>query len=153
MSSNNINTTRAQTVMAFDYGLRHIGVAVGQSVTATAAPLETVSVCNGKPDWARIQTLLESWQPDAAVVGEPLNMDGTEQAMTAAARRFGRQLNGRFGLTVHHADERLSSVEARAQLAERGQIGRADHPYAAQIILETWLQERANALAANDTSA
>jgi putative holliday junction resolvase len=136
-----VSKAAAQTVLGFDYGSRYIGIAVGQSVTATAAALETVQVRNGKPDWLRIQKLLEEWQPDAVVVGEPLNMDGTEQAMTVAARRFARQLHGRFGVPVHHVDERLSSVEARAQLAERGQLDRADHPYAAQLLLETWLAD------------
>lgn len=133
------------TVLGFDYGLRHIGVAVGQSVTGTASPLCTVAVRNGKPDWPAIETLLTTWAPDVAIVGEPLNMDGSEQMMTAASRRFARQLHGRFGIPVQHADERLSTVEARAELAEAGRLDRPDHPVAARIIVESWLRARDSA--------
>lgn len=132
---------RPSCVLGFDFGQRHIGVAVGQTVTGSARGLETVRVRDGRPDWQRIEALLREWQPDRLVVGEPLNMDGSEQSMTAAARRFARQLHGRFGLPVEHADERLSTVEARRLLAEAGRLERADHPLAAQVILEGWLAE------------
>jgi putative holliday junction resolvase len=132
---------RNRCALGFDYGTKHIGVAVGQTVTATASPLAIVTGRNGKPDWARIEALVSEWQPDILVVGEPLNMDGSEQSMTEAARRFGRQLHGRFGLPVELADERLSTVEARATQARTGRLGEPDHPQAARVILETWLTE------------
>lgn len=131
-----------QTLLAFDYGKKRIGVAVGQTLTATASPLETVPVMRSAPDWDAISRLIETWRPDALVVGDPLNMDGSEQTLTRDARRFGRQLRGRFHLPVHAADERLSTVEARSRLAEHGRLDREDHPVAAQIILETWLGSR-----------
>lgn len=129
------------TALGFDYGLKHLGVAVGQTITGTASALETVAIRNGKPDWARISALIESWQPDLLVVGEPLNMDGTEQHMTKAARRFARQLHGRYQLRVELVDERLSTREARDRLAHQGRAGRPDHPVAAQVLLETWLYD------------
>lgn len=100
------------------------------------------------PDWAAITDLIEAWQPDAFVVGLPLNMDGTEQSMTRAARRFGNQLAGRFGRTVYRADERLSTVEAKQRLAAAGTLG-DDDAVAAQVILETWL----NAECENSTTS
>jgi putative holliday junction resolvase len=129
------------TALGFDYGLKHLGVAVGQTITDTATALETVKIRNGKPDWGRIGALIGAWQPDLLVVGEPLNMDGSEQAMTKASRRFARQLHGRYGMRVELVDERLSTVEARERLAEQGRSGQADHPVAAQVLLETWLHD------------
>ena len=140
-----------ETFLAFDYGERRIGVAVGQSVTGTASPLSTVGVRGGEPDWASIDGIVAAWRPDGLVVGEPLHMDGRPQPMTRRARRFRHALRSRFGLPVHAADERLTTVEARAELAERGAFrgsgtrGRRrgiDHPVAARIILESWLGER-----------
>ena len=139
-----------ETFLGFDYGERRIGVAVGQSVTGTASALATVGVRGGEPDWASIDGLVASWKPDALVVGEPLMMDGRAQPMTRRARRFGHALRGRFGLPVHAADERLSTVEARSELAARGAFRRSgagrrrafDHPVAARIILESWLEAR-----------
>ena len=139
----------AETFLGFDYGERRIGVAVGQSVTGTATPLATVGVRGGEPDWASIDGIVATWNPDGLVVGEPLQMDGRPQAMTRRARRFRHALERRFGLPVHAADERLTTVEARAALAERGAFRGSgarrrheiDHPVAARIILESWLGE------------
>ena len=139
-----------ETFLGFDYGERRIGVAVGQSVTGTASPLSTVGVRGGEPDWAAIDGIVAAWKPDGLVVGEPLHMDGRPQPMTRRARRFRHALRSRFGLPAHLADERLTTVEARAELAERGAFrgfgarrGREiDHPVAARIILESWLGER-----------
>ncbi len=133
--------TRPRTLLGFDYGHKRIGVAVGQTLTATATPLTTVRVTAAEPDWAGIGELIETWQPDALVVGIPLNMDGTEQATTRTAREFGRELARRFRLPVHSADERLSTVEARRRLVEAGRHALDEDPVAAQIILEAWLQE------------
>lgn len=126
-----------ETLICFDFGEKKIGVAVGQTITATATPLETVHVLNNRPDWNRISKLIDQWRPMALVVGLPLNMDGTRQPMTDLADAFARQLEGRYHLPVHRADERLSTVEAKHRL---GDIENLD-PVAAQIILESWLLE------------
>jgi putative Holliday junction resolvase len=128
--------------LGFDYGTKHLGVAVGQTVTGTATPLTTLAVRDGKPDFDRIEALIKEWQPSVLVVGEPLNMDGSEQIMTVKARRFARQLAGRFRLPVETADERLSTVEARRIMATQGRLDQADHPLAACVILESWLSTR-----------
>ncbi|NIV37284.1 MAG: Holliday junction resolvase RuvX, partial [Anaerolineae bacterium] len=110
----------AQTILAFDYGTQRIGVAVGQTVTATARGLTTLQNKNHNlPDWQAIAALLAEWQPALCVVGLPLQMDGGEQEMTRFARRFANQLHGRFGLPVDTMDERLSSYEAEQILAEK----------------------------------
>ena len=128
-----------KTLIAFDFGEKRIGTAIGQTVTGTAAALETVPVRKMRPDWDAIDRLVDTWRPDALVVGLPLNMDGTEQWITTRARSFARQLEQRFGLPVHLADERLSTREAWTRLVESGSRRRGPDPIAAQIILEGWL--------------
>ena len=130
------------TLLAFDYGDVSIGVAVGQTVTETASPLTTVRVRGRRPDWNTISSLVRTWEPDALVVGLPYNMDGTEQATSVSARRFGRQLHGRYRLPVHLVDERLTTREARSRLVEQGDPEGDDDPVAAQVILESWFSEQ-----------
>lgn len=126
----------AELVLAFDYGLRHIGVAVGQSVTGTATPLTTVAARDGRADWVAIDKLVGEWRPAAVIVGLPLNMDDSESPMSERARRFARQLGQRTRLPVRLVDERLTSRAARA--VEPSQ----SHAHAAALIAETWLNER-----------
>lgn len=139
---------RKRTLLAFDFGTKKIGIAVGQEQTGTARPLTMLRSRNSKPDWESIGRLLEEWRPEGLVVGIPLHMDGREQEMTGAARRFGRQLEQRYNLPVYFVDERLTSMEAGYREAER--TGRRDSAMrrplddvAAQIILETWFEEQA----------
>ncbi|GAB4345893.1 MAG: Holliday junction resolvase RuvX [Gammaproteobacteria bacterium] len=136
-----------RTFLGFDYGERRIGVAVGQELTGTASPLTTLHRVGDRIDWKTIEKLIDEWRPDALVVGLPLNMDGSEHEMTAAARRFGRRLHGRFGLPVYEVDERLSSIEAEKALGSEGRGGKRAAKQtvdriAAQIILQTWLDEQ-----------
>lgn len=128
--------------LGFDYGTHKIGVAVGQSLTGTATPLETLGTVNGSPDWQRIARLLEEWRPDVLVVGHPFEMTDREANNAEGAKRFARQLHGRFHLPVHMADERLTSREAWAQLGrEAGRDPTRVDSYAAKLILETWLND------------
>ena len=144
--------TEKQVLLCFDYGEKRIGVAVGQTLTGTATPLETVPVKNNKPDWERIAELIKQWSPDALVVGDPLHMDGSRQDMTEAADRFSRQLAGRYKLDVHRADERLTSHEAKQRLKDTRNLD----PVAAQIMLESWLaayQSRNDTIGTQDPAA
>ncbi len=129
-------------LLGFDYGSHKIGVAVGQALTATATALETLSMVNRRPDWARIGQLLDEWRPEALVVGHPFEMTGREANNAAGAKKFARQLHGRFHLPVHLADERLTSREAWARLGDRAAADptRVD-AFAAKLILETWLND------------
>lgn len=129
-------------LLGFDYGIKRIGVAVGQTLTSTASALTTIPVHNFRPDWETISRLFAQWKPTAVVVGLPRNMDGSEHELTARARRFGNQLAGRYNLPVHFVDERLTSVEAEQQLRAAGRRGKQDiDPEAARLILQTWLDE------------
>jgi putative Holliday junction resolvase len=135
-------TGEPSLVLAFDYGTRRIGVALGETLTGGARPLATVAVRERRPDWGAIGRLIAAWRPGRLVVGLPLGLDGGEQAMSLGARRFGRQLEGRYGLPVDLVDERLTTRAARARLGETGRGRDPVDPVAAQLILEGWLAER-----------
>jgi len=131
------------TLLGFDYGTHKIGVAVGQTLTGTANPLTTLGAVRQKPDWDGIGRLIREWQPEALVVGLPYQMDDQEAELAERAKRFARQLQGRYHLPVHLADERLTSREAWARLgtAAARDVTRVD-AMAAKLILETWLNDR-----------
>jgi len=133
-------------LLAFDFGEKHIGIAVGDTGTGLAHALEHIAAEANAERFARIEALIAEWRPARLVVGLPLSMDGTEHDMTRRARRFARQLEGRFGLPVDFADERLSSAAAEDLLRERGRGGREhkheSHALAAQIILQDYLGRR-----------
>jgi putative Holliday junction resolvase len=134
----------SQPLLGFDYGRRRIGVAVGPRLTRSAPPLTTVRARDGKPDWSAITRLIEEWKPDALVVGIPYHMDGTEQDMTHAAKKFCRQLEGRYRLPVHQAEERLSSWVVESRLSAREQANTDIDAMSAQVILQDWLQQEPN---------
>ena len=135
-----------ETVIAIDFGLRNLGIAVGNTVSNTARPLTVMRARDGKPDWEALTSLLAEWQPDRVLVGHPLNMDGTESEMGLRAKKFSRQVEGRLNITVTMVDERLSSREAKALAREAGHPGDfSSEPIddqAAAIILTTWLNTR-----------
>jgi len=130
------------TLLGFDYGTSKIGVAVGQTLTGTATPLETLRAVRNKPDWQNIERLIETWQPEALVVGLPFQMDDKEAEIADRAKRFSRQLSGRFGLPVHLVDERLTSREACNQAGKHVKRIEQLDAIAATLILETWLSDR-----------
>jgi putative Holliday junction resolvase len=144
MPDENIKPTG--TIIAFDFGYRRIGVAVGQTLTGSATPLSVVPVAN-KPDWQAITVIVKEWKPAAIVVGLPLAEEGGETDMSKGARRFGRQLHGRYGIQVLYEDERLTSFGAEERFVDaraRGEMRKKDAAFkdaiAAQIILENWLR-------------
>jgi len=124
-----------QTVLSFDYGTQKIGVAIGNTLTRQARPLEIIVPKTRDRRFALIQALLDQWEPDLVVVGLPLAPDGTEQYTTLQARRFANQLRGRFGVTVTMVDERGSSMEAQQLLGTHD----PDDAVAAAVILQRYL--------------
>ena len=133
-------------LLGFDYGTKQIGVGVGQVITGQARALCILKAQNGVPDWQKVEALIKEWQPDAIVVGLPLNMDGSPSEMSARAEKFARRLNGRFNLPAYTHDERLTTFEAkgerRAQGGQRGSY--RDNPVdaiAAKLVLQGWLDE------------
>ena len=133
--------------MAFDYGLRQIGVAMGNVLLGTSQALPILKARDGVPDWQALEAVVREWQPDMLIIGEPLNMDGTESELSRRASKFSRRLHGRLGLPVVLVDERLSSFEAKAVSREQGHSGDYHREpidsLAAELILQTWLNEQA----------
>lgn len=125
------------TLLAFDYGLKKIGVAIGNTLTSVARPLDILRPKTRVQRFADIEALLTEWQPQALIVGLPLTLDGGEQDASVRCRRFANQLHGRYGLPVHLVDERGSSLEAQALLANNND----DDAVAAAIILQRWLDQ------------
>ena len=139
--------TAHRRAMAFDYGTRQIGVAVGQTLTGSAEPLTNLRARDGVPDWEQVAKLISEWEPNVLVVGLPLNMDGSASDMSERAARFARRLNGRFQLPVETVDERLSTFEAKQHLKDQGRTpsGYREDPVdslAAALLLQTWLSSQ-----------
>jgi len=134
-----------KTILAFDYGLRQIGIAVGNCLTSTTQPLAIIRAKDGIPQWPELEKIVREWQPELIVVGDPLNMDGSDGVLGERARKFARRLHGRLGLTVEMSDERLSSFEAKQSQRDKGHKGHyKDSPidsYAAELILQTWMRQ------------
>jgi putative holliday junction resolvase len=137
--------------MAFDFGERFVGVAIGEAALGSAHPLTMIDATDTDARFAAIRALIDEWTPSALVVGVPLSLDGTEHAMTERAQRFARQLEGRFRLPIRLVDERLTSVEAESLLAasgrrvhmgKRGKKTKDDlHALAAQLILQSYFDD------------
>ncbi|WP_237467830.1 Holliday junction resolvase RuvX [Vibrio stylophorae] len=138
---------QAQTILAFDYGTKSIGVAIGQAITSTARPLKALPARDGIPNWDQLEALLKEWQPDCLVVGLPLDMDGAPlEGITPRAKKFANRLHGRFGVQVELHDERLSTKSARSDLFAQGGYkaltkGNVDSQ-SAVIILESWFERQ-----------
>lgn len=132
------------TVLAFDFGVKRIGVAVGEWPLAQAHPLTTIHGEANAERFAAIEALLKEWRPVSLVVGLPVALDGSAHEMTARSTRFANQLRGRFGLPVDYAEERLSSVEAEERLRASGHNARSAREHvdalAAQIILQCFFE-------------
>ncbi len=137
----------ARSIIAFDYGTKSIGVAIGQEITVSASPLTAIKAKDGVPQWAEVQTILDEWQPDLIIVGLPLDLEGQPLTdITARARKFANRVHGRFGYPVELHDERLTTVEARAELFEQGGYkalskGAVDSQ-SAVVILQSWFERQ-----------
>lgn len=138
--------SRGGRVLAFDFGLRQIGVAVGNVAFGTSEPLTVLSAREGQPDWASVADLIREWQPEVVLVGDPLNMDGSASEMGTRAKQFGRRLHGRFGVAVAMVDERLTSFAVKSEQREAGHRGDYHREpvdsLAAELILRDWLNGR-----------
>lgn len=130
------------SILGFDFGTQSIGLAIGNPITGSASALKALKARDGIPNWDELANIIHQWQPQRLVVGLPLNMDGSEQEITTRARKFANRLHGRYGLPVDLQDERLTSVDARATLFEKGgyralEKGAIDSA-SAVVIVESW---------------
>ena len=137
-------------VIAFDFGLKRTGVAIGNTLTGSATPECTLHSKNEAPDWDGISRLISEWKPTQVVVGMPTELDGSENPLKKRIERFCNQLNGRYNLTVDQENEQFTSIEAAQRLKQLRQSGRKQKvvkdevdKIAAAIILENWMQKNA----------
>jgi putative Holliday junction resolvase len=140
-----------RTLLAFDFGLKQIGIAYGQTLTNSASGLTIIKAADGIPNWADIEGLLQEWKPDLVLVGLPLKMDDSESELSARSRKFARRLQGRFAIQVLMIDERLTSREAKSIIREQHEgaarsrkgkshdLTKIDH-IAASLILQGWFE-------------
>lgn len=137
------NPVSHHVLLGFDFGMKRIGVAVGQTITHSAQALTILAARDGIPDWSQVLQLVTSWRADGLVVGIPFNMDGTEQHTTHAARKFAQRLATHTALPIYTVDERLTTVTAKALLSEHTQRKPPAEidSYAAKLILESWLRQ------------
>mgnify|MGYP000671570260 CR=1 FL=1 len=136
----------ATTYLGFDFGNKKIGVAVGQTTTQTASPLQTIRSINQTPNWEIISQLIKEWQPIGLVVGISKQQNGEENPVTPRMRKFCRQLEGRYQLPVYQVDETLSTFEAKQLLFDdlhvsAGKLWDVQDQLAAQLILQSWLND------------
>jgi len=138
---------KPKSLLAFDFGLKQIGVAYGQTLTKNANALSILKAQNGKPQWLEIDALITQWKPNLVLVGLPLNMDDTESELSIRARKFARRLEGRFNVQVEMVDERLTSQEAKSIIRGNSKrssstedLTKIDH-IAAALILQSWLDD------------
>ena len=129
--------------MAFDFGLKNIGIAIGQEVTKTASTFYSINAVDGQPNWRELDTIINEWNPNLFVVGDPFNMDGSRSKIQDLSDRFSKSLNKRYDINIEKTDERLTSREAKERL-ESLSIGTRDssnkHNISAQVILEDWFR-------------
>jgi putative Holliday junction resolvase len=138
-----INT---DTYLGFDFGNKKIGIAIGQIITTTASPLQTIRSINQNPNWEIITKLIEEWRPAGLVVGISKQADGSDNPITPRMLKFCRQLEGRYQLPVYQQDETLSTFEAKQMLFEEvsvnaSRLWEVQDQLAAQLILQTWLND------------
>ncbi|MCX7098788.1 MAG: Holliday junction resolvase RuvX [Methylococcales bacterium] len=138
-----INT---DTYLGFDFGNKKIGTAVGQTITATASPLQTIRAINQNPNWDAIGKLIQEWRPAGLVVGISKQADGSDNIITPRMLKFCRQLEGRYRLPVYQQDEALSTFEAKQMLFDEVSVNatklwEVQDQLAAQLILQSWLND------------
>ena len=133
----------SEVVMAFDYGLRNIGIAIGQNITKSASTFYSLKAKEGRPDWIKLDSIVEEWQPYLFVVGDPFNMDGTKSNFQKRISKFSSELKKRYKISVQMMDERLTTKEAKERINNdfdglNGLVNK--HSISAQIILEDWFR-------------
>ena len=140
-----MSLSEPRIVMAFDFGIKHIGIAIGQEITKTASTFYSIKALEGQPDWNELDDIVHEWKPDLIVVGDPYNMDGSRSKIQDMSDRFSDALYKRYQIQLEKTDERLSSREANERL-QNLDIGTKSssnkHSISAQVILEDWFRSK-----------
>ncbi len=135
--------SKISTVIGFDLGTVYTGVAVGQTITGQANPLRALKSKKSRPDWNSIESLIKTWHPQKLIVGLPTHLDGSDDEMTEAAKKFSRQLEGRFHIDTVLVDERLTTREAYDISTQSGEFRDKQQidSISAALLTESWLRE------------
>ena len=136
-------TEESGVVMAFDYGLRNIGIAIGQNITKSASTFYAIKAKEGEPDWTKLDSIVKEWEPALFIVGDPFNMDGTKSEFQKRICQFSTKLKNRYKIRLHMMDERLTTKEAKERIkTESSELKKSanKHSISAQIILEDWFR-------------
>ena len=140
-----MSLSEPRIVMAFDFGIKHIGIAIGQEITKTASTFYSIKALEGQPDWNELDDIIHEWKPDLIVVGDPFNIDGSRSKIQDMSDRFSDALYKRYQIQLEKTDERLSSREANERL-QNLDIGTKSssnkHSISAQVILEDWFRSK-----------
>ena len=138
--------SEAGVIVAFDFGLKHIGMAVGQEITNTAQTFYSLKAESGEPNWDELDIIVRDWQPKLFVVGNPINMDGSDRDIKEKSDKFSNLIRQRYNIPVELMDERLSTREARERMKSDSvhfvEASADTHQISAQIILESWFREK-----------
>ena len=129
--------------MAFDYGLRNIGIAIGQNITKSASTFYAIKAKEGVPDWIKLDSIIEEWEPGLFIVGDPFNMDGTKSEFQKKIAKFSKELKKRYEIELQMMDERLTTKEAKERIEDKPdgiKVSANKHSISAQIILEDWFR-------------
>ena len=135
-------TTPEEVMLGFDFGMKRIGIAIGDTLTNTAKPLTTISAKDGIPQWSQIDALIQEWKINSMVVGMPYRLDGTSQDITRSATKFLNRLKAKFSLPVFFMDERLTTKVAKIELQRHDKKNVSIDSMAATLILQSWLNQR-----------
>ncbi len=130
-------------VMAFDFGLRNIGIAIGQNITKSASTFYAIKAKEGEPDWMKLDSIVKEWEPSLFIVGDPINMDGTKSEFQKRILKFSNDLKRRYAINIYKMDERLTTKEAKERIKDESnglQASANKHSISAQIILEDWFR-------------
>ena len=130
-------------VMAFDFGLRNIGIAIGQNITKSASTFYAIKAKEGEPDWMKLDSIVKEWEPSLFIVGDPINMDGTKSEFQKRILKFSNDLKKRYAINIYKMDERLTTKEAKERIKDESNGLHASankHSISAQIILEDWFR-------------
>ena len=130
-------------VMAFDFGLRNIGIAIGQNITKSASTFYAIKAKEGEPDWMKLDSIVKEWEPSLFIVGDPINMGGTKSEFQKRILKFSNDLKRRYAINIYKMDERLTTKEAKERIKDESnglQASANKHSISAQIILEDWFR-------------
>ena len=136
-------TEESSVIMAFDYGLRNIGIAIGQNITKSASTFYAIKAKEGEPDWIKLDSIVKEWEPTLFIVGDPFNMDGTRSEFQKRISQFSTELKNRYKIRLHMMDERLTTKEAKERIKTESsglKESANKHSVSAQIILEDWFR-------------